>query len=209
MSGNGNPPPLNTIPSETLKPQRFAIKFNPPRFILEYSDDVKTRLRTVNVRIVPEADVNIITKQVVKAFPRRIDRTAIKVDQVKRLVQRLIDKCVPVMEEHRERRNSFGRAQAGDLPSPGVDPSTPNGKADSNGAFTEDGEVDLNLVSEDELKKVKEEMDVEFNKHRKVLGDDGFVYDVQKDFNPTEDNDWDSEDESGEDEVYDPDLKSP
>ena len=41
-------------------------------------------------------------------------------------------------------------------------------------------------------------MDEEFSRNRKVRGDDGFVYDVQKDFNPTEANEWDSSDEEGE-----------
>lgn len=41
-------------------------------------------------------------------------------------------------------------------------------------------------------------MDEAFEKNRKVLGDEGFVYDVQKEFNPTAPNDWDSSDEEGE-----------
>ena len=51
MSSNNGNTSSPVLPSpgvgEMLKPQRFAIKFNPPRFILEYTDDVKTRLRTV------------------------------------------------------------------------------------------------------------------------------------------------------------------
>jgi|TARA_B100001142_G_scaffold294305_1_gene314403 hypothetical protein len=31
----------------TLRPKRYAIKFNPPRFVLEYTDGVKTRTRSV------------------------------------------------------------------------------------------------------------------------------------------------------------------
>jgi hypothetical protein len=30
-----------------LQPRRYAIKFNPPRFMLEYSDAGKTRIRSV------------------------------------------------------------------------------------------------------------------------------------------------------------------
>lgn len=30
-----------------LLPKRYAIKFNPPRFILEYTDGQKTRIRSV------------------------------------------------------------------------------------------------------------------------------------------------------------------
>jgi hypothetical protein len=46
--------------------------------------------------------------------------------------------------------------------------------------------------------EAKAKMDEEFSRNRKVRGDDGFVYDVQKDFNPTEANEWDSSDEEGE-----------
>jgi hypothetical protein len=33
-----------------FQPRRFAVKFNPPRFLLEYSDGVKTRVRSVRPR---------------------------------------------------------------------------------------------------------------------------------------------------------------
>lgn len=41
-------------------------------------------------------------------------------------------------------------------------------------------------------------MDEDFVKHRKVFGDEDFVYDVQREFNPTLPNEWDSSDEEGE-----------
>ena len=33
-----------------FQPKRYAIKFNPPRFILEYTDGTKTRIRSVRAR---------------------------------------------------------------------------------------------------------------------------------------------------------------
>ena len=33
--------------AELFQPKRYAIKFNPPRFILEYTDGKKTRIRSV------------------------------------------------------------------------------------------------------------------------------------------------------------------
>jgi centrosomal protein CEP19 len=30
-----------------MQPKRYAIKFNPPRFILEYTDGTKIRIRSV------------------------------------------------------------------------------------------------------------------------------------------------------------------
>ena len=36
-----------------------------------------------------------------------------------------------------------------------------------------------------------------FRKTQKLPGDEGFVYDVRKEFNPTEPNDWDSDDDGG------------
>jgi centrosomal protein CEP19 len=50
-------------------------------------------------------------------------------------------------------------------------------------------------------------MDGDFRRHQKLPGDEGFVYDVRKEFHPTEANDWDdSDDDDGmmnaEDGIY-------
>lgn len=53
--------------------------------------------------------------------------------------------------------------------------------------------VNLNKLSTEELEKHKKKMDVLFSKNQKKPGDPGFVYDVQQEFNPHEDNEWDEE----------------
>ncbi|KAJ3012555.1 UNVERIFIED_CONTAM: Centrosomal protein of 19 kDa [Siphonaria sp. JEL0065] len=56
-----------------------------------------------------------------------------------------------------------------------------------------DGNVNLNKLSDQELSIIKNDMNTEFEKNRIKPGDPGFQYDVQKQFEPTtEDNDWDS-----------------
>lgn len=57
-------------------------------------------------------------------------------------------------------------------------------------------EADLNKYNTEELDQIKEQMNETFVKNALKPGDDGYVYDVQRDFGqPTEDNDWDSTDE--------------
>ena len=178
-----------------FQPRRFAVKFNPPRFLLEYSDGVKTRVRSVRPRSrpapspsaksavslppfprrrhpsrlpaqvgikVPEGmDADALATGVIDTFPRRLDRSKVRLSQVTRLVRRLVDHVRGV-----------------------GDP------ADADG-FGED--VDLNLVSPEALAAAKSRMDEGFRKTQKLPGDEGFVYDVRKEFNPTEPNDGDSQ----------------
>lgn len=71
------------------------------------------------------------------------------------------------------------------------------GAGSASAGFVED--VDLNVVSPEKLIEAKAAMDQGFNKNRKVLGDPGFVYDVQREFRPTQPNDWDDSDEDDDD----------
>jgi hypothetical protein len=77
---------------------------------------------------------------------------------------------------------------------------TPATRADwvnaGGGGFSED--VDLNAVSPEALDAAKAKMDERFNAHRKVLGDEDFVYDVRREFQPSRPCEWDSDSEDGE-----------
>ena len=56
--------------------------------------------------------------------------------------------------------------------------------------------MDLNKLSNEELKKHKDKMNTVFEKNSKKPGDDGFVYDLEEDFEQNEeDNDWDIDEE--------------
>lgn len=182
-----------------FQPRRFAVKFNPPRFLLEYSDGGKKRVRSVRSHVFPVAsrapskcrlfppfsssltpthrhsppqvginvpdgmDVDTLAMGVIDTFPRRLDRTKVRLSQVTRLVRRLVDHVKGV-----------------------GDPMDANG-------FGED--VDLNLVSPEALTQAKARMDGDFKRHQKLPGDEGFVYDVRKEFHPTEANEWDDSDD--------------
>lgn len=62
--------------------------------------------------------------------------------------------------------------------------------------FEEDlNEMDLNKLDNEELSKKKAKMDVLFNKNQKKPTDPGFKYDVQEDFEPKYENDWDLDDD--------------
>ena len=64
----------------TLRPKRYAIKFNPPRFVLEYTDGVKTRTRSVRPATTDPIDRSEKTRDVDlataarRAAPRRPSR---------------------------------------------------------------------------------------------------------------------------------------
>ncbi|GIL70347.1 hypothetical protein Vretimale_3467 [Volvox reticuliferus] len=104
----------NTAPSQTLNPaaengasrketssesegsykaKRYAVKFQPPCIFLEYEDTTRRRrVRAVKLNgIQANVDVDRLTKKVIRSFPRRLDPTSVKYDQVRRLVVSLVD----------------------------------------------------------------------------------------------------------------------
>ena len=149
--------------------RKYAVRFGPPaEFILDYEEEPfpgRRRLRVVKLKDVLERGqgARYIARKVIQAFPRRLDRAALRPAQVERLVQRLLD--------------ALSGAAGGALP--------PGG--------TLEEEADLNKLSTEELDGEKARMEVLFQANRVERGDEGYEYDVQKDFGPpTEDNDWDS-----------------
>ncbi|KAJ3156754.1 hypothetical protein HDU86_003520 [Geranomyces michiganensis] len=86
-------------------------------------------------------------------------------------------------------RNAMQKAPAGLAPLPLVKSPQP-----AAAGLVVDGTKDLNKVSEDELKRVKQAMNADFEKNRLKPGDEGFAYDIQKSFGPpTDANDWDED----------------
>ncbi|GIL47416.1 hypothetical protein Vafri_4238 [Volvox africanus] len=104
----------NTAPSQTLNPavdngdsrkeasaesegsykaKRYAVKFQPPCIFLEYEDTTRRRrVRAVKLNgVQANVDVDRLTKKVIRSFPRKLDPTSVKYDQVRRLVVSLVD----------------------------------------------------------------------------------------------------------------------
>ncbi|KAI9094869.1 hypothetical protein DFS34DRAFT_627500 [Phlyctochytrium arcticum] len=78
----------------------------------------------------------------------------------------------------------------------GLENSSSKSANASTPAVVLDGKRNLNQLDNGELQKVKESMDVEFERNRIAKGDKDFVYDVRKNFGPAEeDNDWDEDSE--------------
>jgi len=55
--------------------------------------------------------------------------------------------------------------------------------------------TNLNKLSQEEVQKHKNKMDVLFNKNQKKPGDSGFIYDKQEEFAPAGDNEWDDDED--------------
>jgi hypothetical protein len=61
---------------------------------------------------------------------------------------------------------------------------------------TDIDEIDLNKLTPEEVMQYKKKMDLEFNKNQLRPGDEGYEYDLRKDFVPEDNCSWDeSEDE--------------
>ena len=61
-------------------------------------------------------------------------------------------------------------------------------------AFYKDENKNFNLLSDDELEKVKIRMDVNFQANQLTKEDEGFKYDTREEFNPTVPSGWDTDD---------------
>ena len=97
-------------------------------------------------------------------------------------------------------RQLIGRLERRFRPPEGADElgggtGAPTAAADGGGAAALD-DGDLNAVDEAALARAKEAMSVDFERNRKRIGDEGFVYDVVVDFDTREGpGDWDSSDD--------------
>ena len=129
---------------------RFAVRFTPPRFVLEYSDEIgKTRTRVVNVTVPGDGDGDVssekniekVTTDVLRAFPRRLQCSKVTKTQVERLVGKMMDSVSSV--------------------APGITAAM----------FVEDSEVDYDedMFEDDELEvKPKNRMEEKFNRHQRT-----------------------------------------
>uniref|UniRef100_A0A7S0YKN6 Centrosomal protein of 19 kDa n=1 Tax=Polytomella parva TaxID=51329 RepID=A0A7S0YKN6_9CHLO len=84
---------ITTPERRKCRAKRYAIKFNPPCLFLEYEDALrKRRVRAVKINSLSDSvKVDDLTRKVIKSFPRILDPDSVKYDQVKNLIQQLIN----------------------------------------------------------------------------------------------------------------------
>ncbi|GAX80124.1 hypothetical protein CEUSTIGMA_g7562.t1 [Chlamydomonas eustigma] len=91
-----------SLRKETLNPQpassqcratRYAVKFEPPCFCLEYQDEsAQKRVRQVKLtKICNGEDPDRLTKKIIRSFPRHLDARGIKHAQIRKLVLKLLE----------------------------------------------------------------------------------------------------------------------
>jgi len=131
--------------------------------------------------------VEKLTAKVIQSFPRRLDRKSVSKDQVTRLVQKLVDSLTS-----RSRRASVeaSRQRSDHGASPRSHGTARGAEGEAAGPALDAG-ADLNKLSDEEIRAAKAAMDVQFMQNRVAADDPRFQYDVQKEFHPTEENDWD------------------
>jgi len=71
--------------------------------------------------------------------------------------------------------------------------STPSNVSEVESVMIDENK-NLNLLSDNELEKVKKSMDVNFQANQLTKDDEGFKYDTREEFNPTAPSGWDSDD---------------
>ena len=174
------------------KAMRYAVKYNPATIVLEYETPAhEKRLRSVKVQGLDDsADVAMLTEKVIRSFPRNLDRNSVSVKQVQRLVEKLIEaaKSEQASSDILPDNTYCGAPKRFLIRS----------STDALGMRVDsiaDAETDLNKLSVEELNDVKAAMDIRFKNNLITKDDPNFQYDVQVDFIPEEDNEWDNSDE--------------
>ncbi len=154
----------------TLK--KCGVKFEPPAIILMYvNSSGKTHRRTMPLR-------NFNKRSGVPRVAEELKNNSRHKKYLAKLPLPQLEKMIAIIRDH-------------------LNGITLENSLKMNKKLTDlDPTEDLNKVDEETLKRKKAMMDEAFNKNRKVLGDDDFVYDVEVDFEGAgggiESCDWDS-----------------
>lgn len=187
---------MNDDTSKDMKVLRLAIKFDPATIAVEYKRDGKLYHKKLSIKRLESVPKEILIDNLIKRNkilgPEYIER---------KQLEKLIDKL-------------YKRISGGDITDDNIIPPTATATATTNAAaaVTDDdpatddnpdknvftvlekyNEVNLNKESDEVVAKAKQEMNVVFEKNALQPGQDGYIWDVRKDFEATEDNDWDEE----------------
>eukprot|EP00742_Colponemidia_sp_Colp-10_P008453 GILJ01009158.1.p1 GENE.GILJ01009158.1~~GILJ01009158.1.p1 ORF type:complete len:177 (+),score=22.08 GILJ01009158.1:59-589(+) len=162
-----------------IQPKRFGLRYDPPVIVLEYLVPSTGKLFHHRMRVRGlTRDANSLELAELLRFrhPNFLHQDLVALNQVVRLVDK--------MKEH-----LFGATST----SSGAKTDTKSGNILS--SKIDINQYDLNKVTEAELAAHKAKMQQTFELHKKRPGDPGFVYDVQREFDPEEPSGWDEEEE--------------
>eukprot|EP00276_Gloeochaete_wittrockiana_P005429 CAMPEP_0184646884 /NCGR_PEP_ID=MMETSP0308-20130426/3676_1 /TAXON_ID=38269 /ORGANISM="Gloeochaete witrockiana, Strain SAG 46.84" /LENGTH=212 /DNA_ID=CAMNT_0027077329 /DNA_START=132 /DNA_END=770 /DNA_ORIENTATION=+ len=184
--------------------RRLGVKYTPPTIILEYYVPAtgKLRLRSLRLhRLRADSDVDKVTTKIFQNN-KLLDQTKVSFDQVRRLVKQLADHLKGLNKPSSASSNGSTSSNASSITTKKAI-VTAGQSNNNNNDEDEDTIEDLNKVEEHDLKRFKQLMEVDFERNRLKPGDPGFKYDVECDFNPTENNEWDEGDNYESDEEED------
>ncbi len=190
--------------------KKLALQFEEPALIIIYEDKIglssKLRRRKIHLQKIKqlyysteEQKQNLI-QGVVKEIIQQHELICISIPEAKlfKVVTILFERCCKSDFSQQHLQNSTNRV-AKDNYEEVIDELQDLEKeltrlpkaASSYSSINIDSQVDLNLLDDSELKKYKKKMDVVFEKNRKKPTDPDFIYNIEKDFQPTEDSGWD------------------
>lgn len=155
--------------NEAIKPLKIGVRFKHPAIVLLYQEGSKYRKRIMPIRgLKKNSAVSIISGELKEHHSKYLaDVPDLKIEKMLRLIQNDM-KGLDLDESLLELEKEFS-----------VDP-----------------DENLNDLSDDQLKRKKNIMDLTFEKNRKKPGDPDFQYDVEVDFSQVagiESSVWDSE----------------
>mmetsp|Transcript_36697 Transcript_36697/g.80444 ORF Transcript_36697/g.80444 Transcript_36697/m.80444 type:complete len:188 (-) Transcript_36697:211-774(-) len=168
------------IESADVCPKRFGLTYDPPSIILEYLQPSTGKLfhRRIGLKRLPSStDPARVAKKIRQQNRHLLAEDKVSFDQIVTLVEKLLG-------GQRERSEGL------------LNESLHSVEEEEEEGVNYDC-MNLNALSTEELELHKARMDVRFFQNQKKPGDDGYVYDLQVDFetNDAQPSGWDSDED--------------
>jgi len=172
---------MSNFDEKDYVPKRFGISCNPPQIVLEYNKPSKNKLYHHKIKIKnlsKDSKISDIVDDIYKKHGAYLNNKKINKVKIIQLIEKLREKYLAKIEF--DEKNY----------------SEKNQKRTAND-YIKDFELNknLNLLSKEELDKVKGKMDLYYEQNNIKVGDKNFQYDIRKDFDdkgcPAE---WDDDD---------------
>ncbi|KAJ1440147.1 CEP19-like protein-domain-containing protein [Ochromonadaceae sp. CCMP2298] len=184
---------------------RFALVYSPSTLLVEYKNETGAKfVKKIILKKLAHAKSESVARELRAKYPDLLGPDNVQVAQIVGLIERLkasIDKAKNNNSSSSD--NSFNS----DISiTPSAPTSTSSGPTSDGAAATVRFErqkvpqltaeadlalLDLNTVSDDLNQRAKQIMDERFQENRLKPGDQGFEWDRQREFQATEDNEWD------------------
>ena len=169
-------------------PKRFGLSYDPPQIVVEYQKPSSGKLYHHKIKfrgLTPQSKISDLIDEMYKQHNSYLNHKRVSKAQIIQLVEKLREKYFKIkrMKEENEKENEEINNNN----------KNNNVEVNKNSLYNFDENEDLNKLTKEELDEKKKHMDEFYNKNNIKFGDEGYEYDVRKDFSNDGYAEWDDE----------------